>query len=37
MALLSTLLDMMVASGLAILVVVCLLLSVWQKPPAIGG
>jgi hypothetical protein len=29
--------GMMVASGLAILVVVCLLLSVWQKPPAIGG
>jgi len=28
---------MIVTSGLAILVVFCLLLSAWQKPPAIGG
>jgi hypothetical protein len=27
---------MIVANGIAILVVFCLLLSVWQKPPAIG-
>jgi hypothetical protein len=29
--------GMTVASGVVILVVFCLMLSVWQKPPAIGG
>jgi hypothetical protein len=28
--------GMIVANGLAILIIFCLLLSVWQKPPAIG-
>jgi hypothetical protein len=29
--------GMMVSGGLAILVAVSLMLSIWQKPPAIGG